>query len=303
MSLFKKKKICITHDGTFHADDLFATATLSILNNGNIKIIRTRDPKILAKGDYVYDVGGEYSSDKNIFDHHQKEGAGKRENGIPYASFGLVWKTFGEEICGSKEVADIIDKKIAQPIDASDNGVTICKSVFEGVLPYTADQIFLIHKPTWKESNRNIDSIFKRQVEIAKELLKREIEVASVDIEGRNIIVESYNKTEDKRIIIMDKNFPRYLYQNTLSSFTEPLYLVFPSGHSTVWKIEAIKKSGDTMESRKPFPESWRGVFDQEKLREISEISDIIFCHRGGFLAETLSKEGAVQLAQKALLG
>lgn len=302
MSFFKKKKILITHDGTFHTDDLFATATLSILHNGNIKIIRTRDPKEFPKGDYVYDVGGEYNISKNIFDHHQKEGAGVRENGIPYASFGLVWKTYGEKICQSKEVADIIDKKIAQPIDASDNGVTICKSVFDGILPYTADQVFLIHKPTWKESNKNIDSIFKSQVEKAKEILLREIKVAKDDIEGRNIILESYNNREDKRIIIIDKNFPRYLYQNTLSAFPEPLYLVFPSGHSTVWKIEAIKKSGDTMESRKPFPESWRGVFDVEKLREISQIPDIIFCHRGGFLAETLSKEGAIKLAEKALL-
>ena len=40
MSIFKKKKILITHDSTFHADDLFAAATLSILNKGNIKIIR-----------------------------------------------------------------------------------------------------------------------------------------------------------------------------------------------------------------------------------------------------------------------
>ena len=38
MSIFKKKKICVTHNGSFHADDLFAMAALSILNNGNIKI-------------------------------------------------------------------------------------------------------------------------------------------------------------------------------------------------------------------------------------------------------------------------
>lgn len=46
MCIFKKKKILITHNGAFHADDLFAAATLSILNDGNVKIIRTRDPKV-----------------------------------------------------------------------------------------------------------------------------------------------------------------------------------------------------------------------------------------------------------------
>ncbi|MCE9517420.1 MYG1 family protein [Candidatus Nomurabacteria bacterium] len=103
MSFFTKKKILVTHNGTFHADDVFATATLSLLLDGNIKVIRTRDPKIIASADYVYDVGGEYNLYKNLFDHHQKGGAGKRENGIPYAAFGLVWKSYGAAICGSHE--------------------------------------------------------------------------------------------------------------------------------------------------------------------------------------------------------
>jgi uncharacterized UPF0160 family protein len=302
MSFFKKKKILITHDGTFHTDDLFATAALSILNNGNIKIIRTRDPELLKKGDYVYDVGGIYDPENNKFDHHQKDGAENRPNSIPYSSFGLVWKKYGEKLCGSKEIAELLDKKIAQPIDAIDNGVDIYKSIFDGIVPYTADQVFLNYKPTWKENNKNIDSIFIEQVKKVEKLLLREIEVVRVDIEGKNIILENYNKSENKKIIIINENFPRYLYQNTLSFLPEPIYLVFPSGHSSVWKIEAIKKSNDTMESRKTFPEAWRGEFDLDKLKEVSGIPDIIFCHKGGFLAETLSKEGAIKLAEKALI-
>ena len=135
------------------------------------------------------------------------------------------------------------------------------------------------------------------------ELLKREIKIIKDDLEGKNILIEAYEKSKDKRIIIIiDKNLPRYLYQYTLSKFAEPLYLILPSGHSNVWKIEAIRKSSETMESRKSFPENWRGIFDIEELRKVSEISDIIFCHKGGFLAETVSKEGAISLAQKALL-
>lgn len=302
MSLFNKNKILVTHNGAFHADDLFATATLSILNKGNIKVVRTRDPKVIESADYVFDVGGIYDPEKNRFDHHQKGGAGSRSNGIPYASFGLVWKKYGEQLCGSKEVADKIDEKIACSIDAIDNGVDISRSLFDGIVPYFADQVFLDYIPTWKESNKNIDSIFIEQAKKVQALLQREIEIAKADIEGKSIIINAYNDSKDKRIIIINENFPRYLYQNTLSSLPEPMYLVFPSGHSSVWKIEAIKKSVDTMESRKPFPESWRGVFDADKLREISGISDIIFCHRGGFLTETLSKEGAIKLAEKALI-
>jgi len=178
MLILNKKKILITHNGSFHADDLFATAVLSILNKGNIKIIRTRDLEVIAKGDYVYDVGGIYDPENNRFDHHQKGGAGARENGIPYSSFGLIWKKYGEQLCESKEVADHIDKKIVQPIDAIDNGVDIVKPIFDGIMPYGAEQIFFVHTPTWKEKNVNIDLVFKEQSEEISKLLLREIEVA-----------------------------------------------------------------------------------------------------------------------------
>ena len=39
-----KKIIIATHSGSFHADDLFAVATLSLLlGKENIEVIRTRD--------------------------------------------------------------------------------------------------------------------------------------------------------------------------------------------------------------------------------------------------------------------
>jgi uncharacterized UPF0160 family protein len=304
MSLFKKKKILVTHNGTFHTDDLFATATLSILNKGNIKIIRTRDPKMFEKGDYVYDVGGEYNVDKKMFDHHQKEGSGKRENGIPYASFGLVWKTYGEEICGSKEVAEIIDRKIACSIDAHDNGVDILKPIFKDVFPYVADQVFLVYKPTWKEKNKDIDVIFSEQVKKVEKILLREIEVTKADVEGKNIILNAYNNSKDKKIIILNDDFPRYLYQDTLSRLPEPIYAVIPSGHSDLWKVEAIKKSPETMENRKLFPESWRGFFvGDNKIKEVTGVTDASFSHKAGFLMIAESKEGAIKLAEKALLG
>ncbi|HLP86369.1 MAG TPA: MYG1 family protein [Candidatus Paceibacterota bacterium] len=303
MSLLGKKKILVTHNGSFHADDLFATATLSILNDGNVKIIRTRDPKDMAMGDFVYDVGGEYNPEKNIFDHHQKGGAGARPNGVPYSSFGLIWKTYGEKICGDKEVAEKIDQKLIQPIDAIDNGVDVAKPIFEGVMTYSIDQAFLNDIPTWKEDKENIDDVFKKLVKKVKEFLLREIEVTKADVEGKNIIVNSYNNSSDKRIVILENDFPRYLYQNTLSLLPEPIYTIIPSGHSSLWKVEAIRKSPDTMENRKLFPESWRGFFNEDpKLKEVTGVEDATFCHKGGFLVIAGTKEGAIKLAEKALL-
>lgn len=301
--ILKKNKLCVTHNGTFHADDLFATATLSILNNGNIKIIRTRDPEVIKMGDYIYDVGGENDPENNKFDHHQKGGGGVRENGIPYASFGLVWKKYGEQICKNKEVAEYIDKKIVQPIDARDEGFDIIIPKVKDIYPYGVESIFLSVIPTWKEKNNNINKIFKKQVEKVIDLLKREIKIAKDDIDGINSLMCSYNESEDKRIVVTENDFPRYLLQNTLSKLPEPIYLVYPGIKNNSWKVEAIRKSPETMESRKLFPEEWRGFTNgDEKLKEITGVSDIIFCHQNGFYLNTGLKESAIKLAQKALL-
>src|SRR3990167_4593464 len=116
-------KTLVTHNGSFHTDDVFAAAALILYlektNNdfsaqggpaSGWEVIRTRNPKIIEEGDYVFDVGEVYNEKNNRFDHHQPGGAGKRQNGIEYSSFGLVWKKFGVEICESERVADLIDR-------------------------------------------------------------------------------------------------------------------------------------------------------------------------------------------------
>ncbi len=303
MSFFNKNKILITHNGAFHADDLFASATLSILNDGNTKIIRTRDPKIIIKGDYVYDVGDKYDEVRHLFDHHQKGGAGSRPNGIPYSSFGLIWKTYGEQICGSKKVADKIEQKIVQPIDAVDNGIDIITPKFDGINPYSAQSIFLAYYPTWKENILNVDKIFKKEVKKIVNLLSREIKIAQIDIEGEKIILDAYEKAKNKKIIVIDEPLPRYLIQDVLPTLLEPVYFIYPSRYGNSWKVEAVRKNLKTYESRKLFPESWRGLMnDNSELVKVTGVKDIIFCHQSGFFLNVESKEGALELAEKAFL-
>lgn len=103
----------ITHDGLFHADEVFADAILEDLLPQYMKVgvadrvkyvdrIRTREQEVLkdamiAKNKMLLDVGGKYNFDLSNLDHHQQGGAGKRENGISYAAAGLVWKHYGKE--------------------------------------------------------------------------------------------------------------------------------------------------------------------------------------------------------------
>ncbi len=56
----------------------------------------------------------------------------------------------------------------------------------------------------------------------------------------------------------------------------------------------------DYTSDRGTFPQSWRGVRD-ENLAEVSGIKDASFCTNGGWLAGAKSKEGAIELAKRAL--
>lgn len=293
-SLFQKNKLLVTHNGTFHADDIFATATLSIMLDGNIKVVRTRDTAIIAKADFVYDVGGEYNPDQNIFDHHQKGGAGTRDNGIPYAAFGLVWKKFGEQICGSKVVADQIEKRLVQPIDANDNGINLF-TVDGEVAPFLIQDLFFLFRPSWKEE-QDFDSAFNQAVEIAIKIITREIKKTSDYLEAENFAQDAYNKSTNKEIIVIDGPYP---WHEVLGSHPEPLYAVFPK--LDTWRVECVRKEKYSFENRKPLPAEWAGLRD-EKLAEITGVKDATFCHNGRFMAVSKTKEGALALANKALL-
>ena len=78
---------CITHNGKFHFDEIFSTVILSKMLS-EIILFRTNEINEKIENKYVYDIGG------GEFDHHQEGGNGERENGIKYASCGLVWKKF-----------------------------------------------------------------------------------------------------------------------------------------------------------------------------------------------------------------
>ena len=295
-------KKLITHNGSFHADDIFACATLCLMlkkKGEEFEIIRTRDEEIIKAGDYVFDVGGIYNAKKNRFDHHQAGGAGNRAFGevrIEYASFGLVWKKFGIEICDTQEIVDFIDKKLVSPVDAGDNGFDLVENRYE-ITPYFIQHAFLSMRPTWKEKNKSDDEMFLKSVEIAKVILAREITQAQDALSAKELVIFAYKNAKDKRIIILDKNYP---FEYTVHDFPEPLYVICFKESSNYWMVKAVHEDPKTFINRKDFPKPWAGLRDEE-LQNITGVKDAIFCHRGLFLAVASSKEGAIKLAQIAV--
>lgn len=291
-----KKHTLVAHDGKFHADDVLAIAVLSlVLGEDNISIVRSRDREVIANADFVVDVGQVYDSARNRFDHHQTGGAGMRENGIPYASFGLVWKHFGGQLCGSQSVADEVESVMVIPIDAADNGVATVARTIEGVSPYDFHDAIDIFNPHVSESLTH-DEQFLKVVDMGKRVIEREIIKARLRQQDDQEVRRLYENAEDKRIVVFEK--PR----NTrfLNSVPEPLFYVSPSATSGKWVAHAIRIDHEFFEYRKYFPKAWAGKTNEE-LVAISGVSDAEFCHAHLFIAVAKSREGALKLARLAL--
>lgn len=290
------KKIVVTHSGNFHTDEVFACAALSIMHEGVIEIVRSRDPEIWATGDYVVDVCGEYDPARGLFDHHQQGGAGVRANGIPYSSLGLVWKEYGEKISGSAYVARVIDERLVQPVDAGDNGITTF-SVLKDVSPYILQDVVAAFRPGWNET-RTTDEGFFEAVDVATKILSREIVRTKTEEEGKMHAEEAYERAEDKRIIILEDHFPWY---EALGTKPEPLFVVKPDrGLGGKWKIETVRSDVHAFKNRKDLPAAWAGKMGED-FAKVSGVSDALFCHNKLFVAVAGSKEGALKLAQMAV--
>lgn len=302
---WNSKKTLITHNGGFHSDDIFACASLQLYLEKigeDYELIRTRDESVMRKGDFVFDVGGVHSAEKNRFDHHQKGGAGSRENGVPFAAFGLVWQKFGHEICGSKEVADEMDKSLVQAIDAHDNGVDVYKTNIEGVSPLTFQDIVGLYYPHEDAKDIEYDRAFNEVVLLAKRILQKSILKIKNQIEVNQYMAGLYEKSEDKRLIVVEKKYSRHKVTVGALNLPEVLYVVYPAKVDSEWNIVATRKNIESMESKKPFPGSWAGLSGAD-LQKVSGVPTAKFCHNGRFLCVAEKREDAIELATLAIKG
>lgn len=289
-----------THDNLFHLDDLFACAILGLYLDAKgetYTIVRTRDKEKIAVSDYVVDVGDTHDATINRFDHHQKGGAGARENGIPYASTGLVWKQYGVDVAGATDIAEIIDTKVMQVLDADDNGVQYYENILDDIEALTIHSYFYAFRPTWKEDPAQFDVAFLELVPLVKRYIARKIQVEKDKFEALQKVEEAYAQSSDTRIVVMDKPYPGDDY---LRGKSEVLYKVSPNAIGNAWGVKTMRDSKDSYENRKDLPAAWGGLRDEE-LQKVTGVPDAIFCHNALFLATAASKEGAIALATLAV--
>ncbi len=284
-------KTIATHNGNFHADDVFSIAALRQIIP-SFKLIRTRDLDLIDKADVVIDVGGKYDQDSGRFDHHQRGGAGERDNGIPYSSFGLIWKKYGLEICqGNQDVANAVDVNLVSKIDAIDCGHV--EGVYNGI---SLSQTIAMFNPTWQEDS-HFDTCFDEAVDFASRVLIRFIASADGDISAKEIVTKAIKNAKDPRVVILEKYTP---WKETVLALSEDaLFMIYPS-LSGKWIIHTVPAVLGSFEDRKPLPEQWAGLSDKA-LKEVTGIDDAMFCHNGLFIAGAESIESIMRMAFIAL--
>ena len=298
MNDIKKTKTIVTHGANYHPDDLFGVAALFLVyKDYKCKVIRTLDKEIIKKADIVLDTGGEYDSKKFRFDHHQQGGAGKRMNGIGYASFGLIWKSFGVKLSGNREVSDYVDEKLVAPLDATDNGIDLYDPRFEDVHPFLLeDYISLecIEQKNKQEKDRDFDSSFKKLIPFAQRVILLAIAKGKSRLKSKKIIEKAYKLSKDKRIIVQEK-FTPYDFKE----YPEVLFYVYKDIRGS-WCVKTVSENSHSFASRKLLPKEWWGKREGE-LVQATGVQDAIFCHNTGFLIVVKSKQSAIYLAQMAL--
>lgn len=264
----------LTHSGIFHADDVFSSALLEILNP-EIQISRVfKTPETIQEDTIVFDIGF------GIFDHHQKDGE-IRDNGIKYAAFGLLWRAFGHLLVSEKNVQKF-DETFVQHLDATDNG---------GALnPLTMSVFSFV--PQWNDENQNIESAFLEAVIFAREILQREIHRIKATEKAEEIVSTALAES-DGEIVVLSTFVP---WSDVLIP-SNAKFVVFPSLRGG-YSAQAIPSTINGRDQKVPFPSEWAGA-SLDSLQKV--VPGMTFCHPGRFMVATETMEQAITACKLSL--
>ncbi|SEK53351.1 MYG1 family protein [Pacificibacter marinus] len=295
----------VTHSGGFHADELLSSVVLTRLYP-QAKILRTRDREWItpAADKIIYDVGGAYDCDAQIFDHHQRPGP-LREDGQPYSSFGLIWAQYGRAYLAAMDVPqdDVeaihakFDAKFVLPIDLLDNGA-IEPAVAGPLSILTLPALLGSLKPVFDDMSPTADDdAFLTALPIARSFVEAQIRNFAAKSRAQSIVIDAIAAAGTSPILELPMGMP---YRSALDKAEADhiLFVVNPRGDD--WMLGGIKLSNDTFEQRADLPAAWAGLTDAA-LEEASGVKGAKFCHNARFIAVASTREAILEMARIAV--
>lgn len=299
----------VTHNGVFHADEVFAVAVVQYLNK-DAYVVRSRDPEEIELADIVIDVGGVYDAERGFFDHHQRGGV--IMSGRSYSAVGLVWKHYGSDTI-NKYVVDnnmdthpalvfdavrLVDERLIMALDFVDVGGNVedakrrTAAGLEKIPLYGVSNAISACNPhplAEGEMAKLQEEGFKEALSLATGILLREVKNALLDVISRSI-VESLTERSNN-VMVMEKFVP-WTYHLTKEKHNKIRRVMWYDELSDKWMVQKTNWGED-------FPEEWWGRRGEE-LNLITGRDDAVFCHPNGFICGFVSKESAIWAAYQS---
>lgn len=256
------------------------------------------------------------------------------------SSAGLVYMHFGRAIIAqhlgvseTDEKVDILHPKIyesfIEALDAHDNGIDVYdpKAIKEaGIEKRFKDSGFTLGSmvsrlnPNWNEP-RPSDKVEAQAWEDAKFKIASDAMGAEFSsdlsyyagcwLPARQIVKNAYDQrsqydTQGRILVFEGQSVPwkdhLYTLEAANSFSASVVYVLYPESSSpdAKWRIQCVPVEAESFQSRKPLPEAWRGVRD-DQLSQVTGIDGGVFVHAAGFIGGNKTFDGAMAMAIKAL--
>lgn len=335
MSTTIEQTVIGTHSGVFHCDEILACFMLQQLPKyEKATIVRSRDESVLKNCSIVVDVGSVFDVEKQRYDHHQKTfqhtlGSLRPEfaekfSKVRLSSAGLIYTYFGEDVIRHlvkqfkgdeitdqclRSVYEKVYENFIQEIDGIDNGVP--QHPDEPVYRISTHLSARVgHFNSQWNSSDEFDE--QAQFEKAKQLVGSEfvdsvLYYSTVWWPARAIVGESIkNRFElhpSGKIIELGQFCPwkQHLYEleKVEKCENEILYCIYSSA-PTDHRVICVPNTPSSFVCRKFLPAPWRGIRDAQ-VASVSGIDSASFVHATGFIGGAKSREGALEMAIKAV--
>ncbi len=296
-----------THNGSFHADDVFGVAVLMLLHPG-AELLRTRDAATIAQADFAVDVGGEWEPARGRFDHHQRGFTGARPGGVVYASAGLVWATFGaalvERMFGlqdpvlAKAVAADLDIELVQHLDRADTGASHGAPGLFGLSALLSQ-----FNATWDSQavvprdGPSALANFRRAMEVTTLFLKASLDQLRAKHQGARLVRDA-RKVLGGAVLVMPRGSLPWAEVVSVE-MPEVLFVVYPDSSDNQFQVHVVPVEPYSFVARKDLPLPWAGLRAAD-LAAVCGVDDAVFCHNGRFIAGAGSLQGALLMAELA---
>ncbi len=313
----------VTHNGTFHADDVFGVGVLMGVFPHHA-LLRTRQLVVIDKADFAVDVGGEWVPDRGRFDHHQRgfDGArpaetvhGLEQPGVGYASAGLVWSVHGAAYARAlaqsrgwvlddaaiSSIVRSIDHSLVQYLDMVDTGQgEVAPGIFGlSSLISQLNTNWLEEQGLGVQAKAQLqDARFIEAVGIIRKFLDQAIIKKIGQILAMDTVRQSPRLLNGRVLHLREGGMP--WTRVVIDEMPDVRLVIYPDSDGGQFQLKTVPVEVGSFDSRMDLPSAWAGLRDAE-LAAVTGVADSVFCHLNLFIAGARSFEGAVSLAELAL--